>query len=35
MDQHLLTGDYRQADDSTMKWHDPDVGRGTVGKDHL
>lgn len=35
MHQHLLSGDYLQADETPIKCHDPDAGRGAVGQGYL
>lgn len=35
MHQHLLTGDYLQADETPIKCHDPDAGQGAVGQGYL
>lgn len=35
MHQHLLAGDYLQADETPIKCHDPDAGKGAVGQGYL
>lgn len=35
MHQHLLAGDYLQADETPVKCHDPDAGKGSVGQGYL
>ena len=32
MHEHLLAGDYLQADETPVKCHDPDAGKGAVAK---
>jgi transposase len=35
MHAHLLSGDYLQADETPVKCHDPDAGRGAVAQGYL
>ena len=35
MHAHLLSGDYLQADETPIKCHDPDAGKGAVGQGYL
>lgn len=35
MHQHLLGGDYLQADETPIKCHDPDAGKGAVSQGYL
>ncbi|MFH1496452.1 MAG: IS66 family transposase [Verrucomicrobiota bacterium] len=35
MHEHLLGGDYLQADETPIKCHDPDAGKGAVGQGYL